>query len=147
MLFRSDITSVAALLVSRISEGKLQKNWLPSSIDPSEPLWWCYGRSSPSAPVYPHPLPSTFQAALLLWTPWRGSMWEASWRRGEERSDLYRWGRSPTLQDLLVWDHEIPQKILNLQHDPLFGRERVQRVLLEEAQHDILTRIATRSMV
>lgn len=135
------ITSVAALLIARLAEKYLQKNWLPLLLEEAEPRWWCYGSVSPEIPrqSLPIPLPSTFSNALVLWTPWQGACWEDQWK--PSGSHLYRWAGSPGLADLHVWDEELPRKILDLQHDPFFGRVRVQAVLLEEAKQSILEKI------
>jgi hypothetical protein len=139
-----NITSVAALLIARIAEERLKKNWLPLIVEDAEPRWWCYGNESPHALTqpFPLPLPSTFSPSLVLWTPWQGASWEGQWHAFKQRQHLYRWAGSPLLQDLQVWEKELPQKVQNLQHDPFLGRARVQAVLLEEAKQVILENIA-----
>jgi hypothetical protein len=139
-----DITSVAALLIARLVEGNRQRNWLPSEHKETEPFWWCFGRVAPDAPIQaiPVPIPAAFPASLVVWTPWRGVMWEDGWQGMSRRGEyFYWWARPPSAQDLLVWDEEISRKLLAVQHDPLFGRPSVQTVLLQEAMHDVLAYI------
>jgi hypothetical protein len=142
-----EITSVAALLIARLAEGNLQRSWLPSFLETTEPYWWWYGRVSPNAPIQaiPAPIPSTLPASLVVWTPWRGAIWENHWQ-SIEAEYLYRWAAAPTVQDLLVWEEDAPRKILAAQDDSLFGRPSVQAVLLQEASNDVLTRIVQKRM-
>ena len=142
-----EITSVAALLVARLAEGTLQRNWLPSSLEDTEPYWWCSGRVSPGAPIQaiPVPLSSSLPASQVVWTPWRGAIWEGTWRTIGE-AFLYRWAGSPSVQDLLLWQQDLPQKIQAVQHDPLFGRPSVQMVLIQEARSDVLFDIVQKGM-
>jgi hypothetical protein len=141
------ITSVAALLVARLAEETLQRNWLPSSLEETEPSWWCYGRPSPDMPIQaiPIPLSSDLPSSMALWTPWRGAIWDGTWRLLGE-TFLYRWANSPSLQDLLLWQQELPQKIQAVQHDSLFGRPSVQMVLVQEARSEVLFDITQKGM-
>ncbi len=146
-----EITSVAALLIARLAEEKLQRNWLPSSLEADEPHWWCYGRSAPDAPLQAIPVPippSSSPPSLLLWTPWQGAVWEEEepWQIVVGGDGLYRWANSPSATDLLTWDEELPAKILAVQDDPLFGRPSVQEVLLQEVRYDVLTRVVKKGM-
>lgn len=138
-----EVTSIAALLVARLAQGTLQRNWLPSSLEDTEPYWWCYGRVSPDAPIQaiPVPLPPALPPAMALCTPWRGAIWENHWRIiGDEY--LYRWADSPSAQDLLVWQEDLPRKIEAAQQDTLFGRPAVQLALIQEVRGDVLFDIA-----
>ncbi len=144
-----EITSVAALLIARLAEGKLQRNWLPSLLEADEPHWWCYGRTSPDAPLQaiPVPIAPSFPSSTIVWTPWQGAIWEEDqWQIIVGGDYLYRWTSSPSVTDMLIWDEEVPGKILACQHDPLFGRPTVQRVLLQEAEYDVLTRIVKKGI-
>lgn len=144
-----EITSVAALLMARLAEGKLQRNWLPSLLEADEPHWWCYGRISPDASLQtvPIPIPPSFPASTVVWTPWYGATWEEEqWQIVVGGEYLYRWADSPSTADLLIWDEELPGKILACQHDSLFGRPSVQKVLLQEARYDVLTRVVQKGM-
>lgn len=144
-----EMTSVAALLIARLAEGRLQRNWLPSLLEAEEPHWWCYGRSSPDAPLQAIPIPisSSCPTSLLVWTLWQGALWEEEgWQIIVGGDGLYRWAGSPSVADLLAWDEELPTKILASQHDPLFGRPLVQKVLLQEARYDVLTRVVKKGM-
>lgn len=139
-----EMTSVAALLIARLAEERLQRNWLPSMLEAGEPHWWCYGRTAPAAPLQaiPVPIPPSCPASLLIWTPWQGALWEEEqWQIIVGGDGLYRWATTPSVSDLLAWDEELPAKILAGQHDPLFGRPSVQEVLLREARYDVLTRV------
>lgn len=139
-----EITSVAALLMARLVEEKLQRNWLPSLLETSEPHWWCYGCGSPVAPLQaiPVPIPSSFPASTIVWTPWQGAIWEEDrWQIVVGEDYLYGWAGSPSVADLLIWDEELPGKILASQQDALFSRPSVQMVLLREARDDVLTRV------
>lgn len=78
---------------------------------------------------------------MVLWTPWRGAIWDGTWLPIGE-TFLYRWAGSPSLQDLSLWQQELSQKIQAVQHDALFGRPSVQRVLIQEARADVLFAIA-----
>lgn len=142
-----EFTSVAALLVARLTEGKLKRNWLPSELKDTEPYWWAYGRLSPYEPIQAVPVPfsSALPASQVLWTPWRGAIWEGTWQPIGEAL-LYRWAGSPSVQDLSLWQQELPQKILAVQHDSLFGRPSVQMVLLQEARSDVLVEIVQKGM-
>ncbi len=144
-----EITSVAALLMARLAEERLQRNWLPSLLEAEEPHWWCYGRAAPDAPLQaiPVPIPPSSPASLLLWTPWQGAVWEEEqWQIIVGGDGLYRWAASPSVTDLLVWDEELPAKILASQQDPLFGRPSVQQALVQEARYDVLTRVVKKGM-
>jgi hypothetical protein len=151
-----DVTSVAALLIARLAQETLQRNWLPSSLADAEPYWWWYGRVSPDAPLQrvPVPLAGKLPTSLVLWTPWRGATWDEATREvpwflvDDTRSQdvLYRWASTPSLEDLSLWEEELPQKIRSTQHDPLFGRERVQTVLLQEARAAILASIVKKGL-
>jgi len=138
-----EITSVAALLVARLTEGTLQRNWLPSFLEEIEPFWWCYGRVSPESPIQaiPVPFPADLPSSMVLWTPWRGAIWDGTWL-SIRTTFLYRWARSPSVEDLLLWQEEIPRKIQAVQHDTLFGRPSVQSILVQEARSDVLFAIA-----
>jgi hypothetical protein len=141
------ITSVAALLVARLTEETLQRNWLPSFLKEAEPCWWCYGRVEPSAPIeaIPVPLSSELPSSMVLWTPWRGAIWDGTWRAIGEPF-LYRWAGSPSLQDLSLWQQELPRKIQAVQHDPFFGRPSVQMALMQEARSDVLLDLAQKGI-
>jgi len=142
-----DITSVAALLVARITERTLQRNWLPSSLEETEPSWWCYGRVSPGMPIQalPVPLPSDLPSSMVLWTAWQGAIWDGTWRTVGE-AFLCRWAGSPSLHDLSLWQQDLPRKIQAVQHDSFFGRPPVQAVLLQEARSDVLLDIAQKGI-
>jgi hypothetical protein len=144
-----EITSVAALLIARLAEEKLQRNWLPSSLEADEPHWWCYGRAAPDAPLQaiPVPIPTSSPPSLLVWTPWQGALWEdEQWQIIVGGDGLYRWANSPSATAMLPWDEELPTKILAVQDDPLFGRPSVQEVLLQEVRYDVLTRVVKKGM-
>lgn len=139
-----EMTSVAALLIARLAEGKLKRNWLPSVLEADEPSWWCYGRSSPDAPLQAIPVPISLSlpASTVVWTPWQGAIWEeGQWQIVVGGDDLYRWAGSPSLADLLIWDEELPGKIVASQQDAFFRRPSVQAVFLQEARKDILARV------
>jgi len=142
-----DITSVAALLIARLAEENLQRSWLPSFLEATEPYWWWYGRASPHASIQAIPVPFApgLPGSLVVWTPWQGAMWENHWQ-SIEGDYLYRWAAAPTVQDLLVWVEDVPRKILAVQDDALFGRPPVQAVLLQEARNDVLTHIVQKGM-
>lgn len=142
-----DITSVAALLVARLSDSNLQRNWLPSSISESEPRWWCYSRSAPGEPIQAVPLPffdPLLPASLVVWTPWQGAGWEERWQRIGE--PFYQWAGAPLIRDLSLWDGEIPRKIQDIQNDPFFSRKAIQLIFLQEARQEILVRIVQKGV-
>jgi hypothetical protein len=143
-----DISSVATLLIVRLAEGIHQRNWLPTSIKPEEPWWWCYGQRHPGAFIQPlpFPLPAALPASFVLWTPWRGAIWEQEWQLHRD-GNLYRWANSPELEDLLVWDSQLLAEIHHRADHPLFGRPAVQSVLLEEARHLVLTDIIQKGTI
>jgi hypothetical protein len=73
--------SAAAVLIMRMLD-KRQKGWLPSKIEPEEPLWWCWRQDDPAqSPVAcpGNPLPENLPASTLLWTPWLGATWAPPW--------------------------------------------------------------------
>jgi hypothetical protein len=74
---RPDIDNAAALLIARMLDRR-ERNWKPSSMEESEPAWWCWRQDRPEAPIVacPVPLPADLPATALLWTPWLGSAWQ-----------------------------------------------------------------------
>lgn len=143
-----EIASVAALLVARLSEENLQRRWQASSLEATEPWWWCYGRSSPDDRVQSIPVPISLSlpASLVLWTPWQGAAWDDQWQGRNAGECLSRWAGEPSIEELLIWDEEVPRKILACQGDPLFGRSSVQTALLREARSDVIARIVEKGL-
>lgn len=152
-----DVTSVAALLIARLTERNLQKNWLPPCVPEGEPYWWCYGRSGPDAPIQsiPVPIPTGVSASMILWTQFKGAFWDREWCREQVVTQtpekllvwsgdrFYRFAGSPNIEELRIWDEEIPHKLHIAQNDSLFGRKPVQIILLEEARKMVLEKIIT----
>jgi hypothetical protein len=143
-----DTTSVAALLTARLAVENMQRNWLPSFMETTDPYWWCFGRVSPESQIQAIPVPfsPSLPASMMVWTPWQGAIWEEQWQLIIGGEYLYRWAGSPSLGDLLLWEEDLPRKILDAQHDALFGRSAVQQILLQEARHDVLTHIVQKGM-
>ncbi len=141
---RLDMTSLATLFIVRLAEEVHLRNWLPTCVTPEEPWWWCYGQDAPGASVeaIPLPLPGDLPPSLVIWTPWQGAIWEQEWQLHGRDGNLYRWANPPGLEGLQVWDKQLPAKIQACKEHPLFGRPAVQRVLLEEARHMVLTDVA-----
>lgn len=142
-----DLTSVAALLIARLSEEQLQKNWLPSCMEATEPQWWCSGQLSPTSPVQAipaAPLPSDPPASLVLWTPWQGALWDGRWQMFGGMF-LYRWAGDPGAKNLLPWEKDVSDQLQRYGEDPFLRRETIQAVLRHEAQQDILAHIAERN--
>jgi hypothetical protein len=128
-----------------VAEEVHQKNWLPSSIPPTEPWWWCYGRKSPSAPIQaiPVPIPPDLPSSLVLWTPWLGAIWEGDWQAVSMIGDEYLYRgvtHCPTVDDLRIWDEELADRITAMTDDALLGREVVQTALRREAGKMILAK-------
>lgn len=144
-----EVNSVAALLVTRLAEEIHLRNWLPSTIEEGEPHWWCYGQERPGAcvRVLPVPLPGDLPASCILWTPWQGAAWDQTPWHPHRDANLYRWARPPELEDLLVWDTELPAEVVRQQAHPLFGRPAVQHILLEEARSVILTNVMLKGAI
>jgi len=155
-----DITSVAALLIARLTERNLQKNWLPPGVPEREPYWWCYGCASPHDPIQsiPVPVPTTLPASMIVWTQWSGAPWDREWWREDVLSykpggpqewsgdRFYRFAGRPSPADLEIWEKEIPQKLQRVRDDVLFGREAVQIALLEEARRVVLERVIKKGL-
>jgi hypothetical protein len=143
-----DVTSVAALLITRLAEGMHERNWLPTALAPEEPWWWCYSQEHPAAHVQPVPLPlpTVLPTSAVLWTCWQGAMWEREWQTFGD-NQVYRWASSPGLAELLLWDQRLPTEIQIHQAHPLFGRPAVQQILLEEARIVVLTTIVQKGVI
>lgn len=77
---RPDAQNAAALIIARMIDDR-QRNWLPSSMEASEPSWWCFRQDAPDAPILPCPvpLPTDLPPSALLWTPWEGAAWDSTW--------------------------------------------------------------------
>jgi hypothetical protein len=141
-----DLTSVAALLVARIAEEEHQRNWLPSELDEEEPAYWCYSQAGPDASVQPLPipLPPSLPATTILWTPWLGAVWTCDeWCIIGQLA--YRWACVPSCGDeLQVWDDDLVMTLKTLRANELISQERVLAILVQEASHIILQRVAHR---
>lgn len=87
-----DPQNAAALLLMRQLH-PAARGWLPSSMAPDEPLWWCFRQDAPDAPVVacPYPLPDNLPTAVLLWTPWVGAAWDQHFIAIEGLGAI-RWG-------------------------------------------------------
>lgn len=136
-----DLTSVASLLIARVANSRHKTTWLPSFITEDEPVWWCYGKYTPYAPVQavPIPIPVSQRAATLLWTPWAGAAWDDEWEIMDEK--VYRWaGQILAIEELEVWDSELPAIIRQGRSDVLLGRSSVQQFLVQEASDMVLAR-------
>jgi hypothetical protein len=70
--------NAAAILVMRLLLPDEKYGWLPSTMAPNEPLWWCWRQDSPDSPIVPcpFPLPADVPEAARLWTSWQGAAWE-----------------------------------------------------------------------
>lgn len=143
-----EINSVAALLIARVVEKTLQRRWQASSLKATEPWWWWYGLTAPGEQVQsiPVPNPPSPTTSLVLWTPWLGAAWEDEWQGRSAGECLYRWAGDPSIEDLLIWDEEVPRKILACRDDALFGRASIQTALLREARSDVLARIVEKGL-
>lgn len=112
---RPDPHNAAALIIARMTDDR-QRNWLPSEMEASEPSWWCFRQDAPDAPVLPCPvpLPTDLPPSALLWTPWEGAAWDATWAPldilGAARwASVSRTWREPTFSPaaLAAWDAEV----------------------------------------
>lgn len=141
-----DLSSVAALLITRIAEGEHQRNWLPSALAEGEPDWWCYqqtGREATRQPIaIPLPLPTKNAGVVLLSTPWLGAGWlSTEWHIFEKVA--VRWsGSIASVHEMAQWDAALANEIVGWRAHSLLGRQAVQRVLLQEAGTLILERVA-----
>jgi hypothetical protein len=74
-------SNAAAFYIARTLVPDQRKGFLPSSMESLEPDWWCWQQSSPDQePIpCPIPLPTDLPSETVLWTPWAGAAWDASW--------------------------------------------------------------------
>ncbi len=142
-----DLTSIAALLVARIAEEEHQRHWLPSVLAEEEPFFWCYSQARPDAGVepLPIPLPPALPVTTVLWTPWLGAVWlSEEWSLIREQA--YGWvGPLSTPEELQVWDGDLATTIKTLRANTLTNQEAVQAILIRQAGHMILERVAYHS--
>lgn len=143
------LTSVAGLLLARYASLSLQRDWLPEKIPVDEPEWWCFAKRAPGLDPVPIPVPSPqMPASTLLWTPWRGVLWE---ERGwiPSQDGALRWA-SPfsSVREVAVWNSELAREIEeSARGSRLLARIAVQETLLEEAARLILETQAQRSFL
>lgn len=110
---RWKLSSVAALLIVRIINTKHQRRWLPESISPDEPRWWCYGKTSMYAPGVAVPLPMRDDGPpRILWTPWKGR----GWKSGREQicsGDIVTWWSGPfsNAGEMALWNFDYTEEI------------------------------------
>lgn len=78
-------TLAAVLIASKLGSCYRDVNartWLPTNVDADEPVMWFWCQMAPDE--HPEPVPDTQAADLpphaLLWTPWRGVVWDAGWQ-------------------------------------------------------------------
>lgn len=71
-------SSAALCALRMIIEGK---KLLPHSMSRDEPPWWCYALASPSGVIRRVPITEIprLPPQTLLWTPWPGASWDATW--------------------------------------------------------------------
>nr|WP_242527382.1 hypothetical protein [Ktedonosporobacter rubrisoli] len=76
-----DPSNAAAVFIYRLLVQDQRKGFLPTSMAPEEPDWWCWRQSGPDDKWIPCPipLPTDLPPETVLWTPWAGASWEASW--------------------------------------------------------------------
>src|SRR5579884_1382833 len=76
-----ELSNAAAFYIARMLVPDQRKGFLPSSMACDEPDWWSWQQSDPDQePVpCPIPLPADLVPETVLWTPWAGAAWDASW--------------------------------------------------------------------
>ncbi len=109
-----DPHSAASALLVRHLIPRRQRGWLPEAIGRDEPLWWCWRQDGPEeAPqLCPVPLPQDLPAGTLLWTPWRGAMWDGGWT--VFAGGAARWAGTPTISTIARWSPLLPEQVGHL---------------------------------
>ena len=152
-----EYTSAAAIFIARMID-KGERNFLPSVIAPDEPQWWCWRQDTPNAPVIPCPvpLPDNLPVSALLWTPWAGAAWEATWCKIGKGRGAIRWAGvtgkpqhehwSLTYDDLSRWDEQAATVLAPLRDETMQDGEE-ERTGLHLAATLALHRLACSRLV
>src|SRR5581483_945689 len=142
--------NAAAFYIASILVVEQLKGFLPSSMEPDEPDWWCWQQSHPHCSPTPSPVPlpeEDLPRATVLWTPWAGASWDPLWLligrdrgairfAGTSRSPLngaIRWNVEP--EDLLRWEPACASLLKKLPDG------RTQPIERQEMLHSISTTV------
>ncbi len=151
---RPAVDSAAALLITRMVDTR-ERNWLPSTVEKEEPLWWCWRQDGPTEPVQvcPVPLPTQLPSGTLLWTPWAGASLEhpwlplgqlgaARWAHTTRSRGSGHWMWKLSQADLERWDHQIAQLPFPALPGPERGGDEIAQEIFQAQAKLSLFRLA-----
>lgn len=136
--------SAAAVLMMRMIHPS-RKGWLPTTVSPDEPSWWCFRQDAPGAPVVacPVPLPGDLSPDTLLWTPWAGATWDdPAWLRVGPLGSIRFAGTGRTRGRRVDRAHLERWEPLILSVAPVLGVTEADDLVIETLAHLALLRRA-----